>query len=497
MSQENLQTQVGTGQELEYKQVFSVVIFFEDGPVTLPNQCIQECYFVENIFSLAISGKLRFADFQGLFTNRTFIGTEMITIVYGVESDIYKNFFIYKINDYSSIKTAGNENVGVFEILFVDLAFQVMNQKQISYAWLNQSADVIIKDLLKTHLNASDNQFGLWEKCNVEESREKDDQTFYYYSPYWTISQNIKFLLPRVSTGDLSNRRSGVLFYSSTNNEKGLTSYNLVSLYTLLNQREKDLMKVNENDDSQYLLSSRNNEYHINKILDWNISTFDVSAFRIIQGGKLIGFNQITKEPIEKSYTYKTLIDNTAILGNYSLFPDFSNDKAYVKVYSDGNENILDNIFYSEWLKRYCLQQTITITVYGHEKRYCGGMITIPWVKGNQDDKSGTPSESDERFNGGFLVKSVTHYFTAKNPGYFQKLVLIKNGYDNINSMNLVKQENKNLANVITNSIDENVSNQSGNIFNPNSSETIYESGLEKKSEGIIDSISNIFSKIF
>ena len=86
------------------------------------------------------------------------------------------------------------------------------------------------------------------------------------------------------------------------------------------------------------------------------------------------------------------------------------------------------------------MQQTLSIVTPGHEDRYSGGTIEIEW-----------PSMSNKEFynkgfHGNYLVKSVTHFFTNYEPIYQQKMILIKNAYeDSDKEKNLLKAQKKNL----------------------------------------------------
>jgi hypothetical protein len=115
-------------------------------------------------------------------------------------------------------------------------------------------------------------------------------------------------------------------------------------------------------------------------------------------------------------------------LGTKSLFA--ITDDTDIQIYkphfniNEDDEEILKNIYYSDWVKRYCLQQTIQCTLEGHSDRYAGGMIEIKWPSADDD------IQVDPNMVGLFLVKSITHQWTPlSKPVYLQKMVLIKNGY--------------------------------------------------------------------
>jgi len=106
-----------------------------------------------------------------------------------------------------------------------------------------------------------------------------------------------------------------------------------------------------------------------------------------------------------------------------------------------GNAKILDNIWYGNWIKEYCTQQLLEITVQGHEGRHAGGMIRILWP--SKDVRS---EIQNRQMDGKYLIKSVTHYLSNDvNGGYLQKLVCIKNGYGDSPNKSLVRAKNTNI----------------------------------------------------
>lgn len=264
--------------------VFTVLITFKGETIALQNSMINELYFIEDIFSPCIVGKLKITDKFGLKDNHLLTGSEIISIIYGIESDVKRHFFIYKISNIKSENPGTHQNIDEIEIFFVDATFLIFTQKQISYSWSNMGGDEIIKDILTNICKLPDTRMGKWENSG--------SQYDVYYSPYWNVLQNINYLLPRMSSGDSDNKRSGFLFYSSTEDLNSAPKFNLVTLQTLLSQTENDILKVNDADDGKYFLfkSAEVDVDKLNKILNWNISGIDKTAFNILQGGKAVRF---------------------------------------------------------------------------------------------------------------------------------------------------------------------------------------------------------------
>ena len=90
----------------------------------------------------------------------------------------------------------------------------------------------------------------------------------------------------------------------------------------------------------------------------------------------------------------------------------------------DNNIEALNNIYGNSFIKKYCLQQCLSIVVRGSEMRYAGAAIKIEWP-------SQTTNEVyNSTYDGYYLIKSITHSFKPyKNPAYRQKMVLIKNAF--------------------------------------------------------------------
>lgn len=223
------------------ESVFSVLITFKGQTIALQNTMIRELYFIEDIFSPSIVGKLHIVDKFGIKDQHLLTGGEVITLVYGYDEQVKRHFYIYKISSIRSSNPGSHQNVDEIEIFFVDAGFLVFSQKQISYSWAAAGGDEIIKDMLTNICKVPETRIGKWENDGSKYE--------FYYSPYWSILQNINYLLPRMSSGDGESKRSGFLFYSSTDDTQKPPKFNLVTLQTLLSQNQNDILKVNSNDD--------------------------------------------------------------------------------------------------------------------------------------------------------------------------------------------------------------------------------------------------------
>ncbi|MFW6014837.1 MAG: hypothetical protein ACOCRK_00200 [bacterium] len=73
---------------------FNVILNLDVGLVPLDNNDIMNCYYVEDIFSFCLNGKLRFVDNKGIFEFGPITGNESLFIIYGNHEDIELEFLI-------------------------------------------------------------------------------------------------------------------------------------------------------------------------------------------------------------------------------------------------------------------------------------------------------------------------------------------------------------------------------------------------------------------
>lgn len=396
---------------------FSVVLGLDAGRMLLESNNIKQLYFIEDIFSYSIVGKLIFNDDRGILEFGPLTGNETLTIIYGEDEVIEKSFYIYKISNINQISQTNPETDNVVELFFVDYMFYSLNFLQYSKAWKDEKISKIVKTIGSEWLNIE--KWDKWEDSN--ESLE------YYYSPYWTPKTNISWLLKRASGSKYNS--SGYLFYNT------IDSSNFITFESLLNNR--NILKISTDDDGLYYFQDEN-LFAYNKILSWNMTGLDSIGLKSVSGGTRLGFNNKEKKFIKKEYTYKESIEKNTILGYKTLFPDYSESNVEIKNLNETDETLIDNIFNNNWVRKYNLQQCLSIVVKGHENRKPGELIEIKW-------KSKNPNEIyNKNLSGYYLIKSITHTLSGYNqPIYSQKMVLIKNGYEDSYAKNLLKSSKK------------------------------------------------------
>jgi len=394
------------------KAEFAVSLTLDVGEATLDNSNIKQLYFIEDLFSYTNVGKIILEDEEGILEYGPLTGNEFITILYGEDNDIQKTFKIYKISRIDQ-KNQNKPDRNTIEMFFAEPMFFLLNFLQFSRSWTNTRISDIVKHIGENYLQV--NNWDLFEQTN-----EKLD---YFYIPYWNMNTTLTWLVKRCTSSD--NNQPGFCFY---NNKNGT---NFVTLEKLLSQ--KKLMKISDEDDGLYVFQDTN-ELLYNKILNWYISGLDMTLMKYLSGGVTWGYNTNTKNFIKQKHKYKDLVNEHTMLGKKSLFPDISDEKVSHNNLGENNIDNLNTIFTNIWNRKYNLQQCLTITVKGHQERYCGGMIEINWPSGTQED------QYNKHLHGLYLIKSITHTFSGyNNPSYKQKMICIKNGYSDSYLDTLVK----------------------------------------------------------
>jgi len=231
--------------------------------------------------------------------------------------------------------------------------------------------------------------------------------------PYWTPMEAIKWLSKRASS--LESLAPGYLFYS---NQRGL---NFITLEKLLKQTELE-RGFDGKPQRYYFSTSADNS--LNKILGFTISGIDYQSMIGIKGGHKLGYDFATKSFIDKPYTYEDMIKKFTLLGKKTFFYNISDTATRFDLEGDSDIILLENMAYSDAIKRYVKEHEVLMTVIGHERRYAGMMVDIIWPSTLKEEVT------NRAFEGKYLVKSVTHQFSGRTlPFYKQLLVLLKTAY--------------------------------------------------------------------
>jgi hypothetical protein len=402
----------------DIQEQFAIELVTRNGSKILENTNVEKIYFIEDIYSICIVGKLIFREREGLFEFGPITGDETLVLYYGSENREYR-FSIYKIAKGTPL-TSLDGKMNVFEIDFVDASYPAFFRDIRSFSYSAKKYTDIVKDLAKRYAGI--------ESYEIFENSNESIENFNTSSK--TIGNCIKWLISRAS-GQIS-KQPGFLFYQ-TSQEK---PWNLVTLEYLLSQ--KNLLETEG--ETKYGFFNEN-LFHPNKILSYNMSHIDRQSLGSLSGGIRRGYDSKRKKFIKREYVYTDALKRFTILGKKSLFiKNIDNPNVRVENIGEAEENIIDNIYFGQWIKQYCNQLVVTFTVKGHEGRYAGALIDVEW-----------PSTSDrEIYNknlmGKYLIKSVIHQFSGENPIYSQKLVCIKNGYYDSDDDSLAPAIKKNIG---------------------------------------------------
>lgn len=382
---------------------------------------IVRIYFIEDIFSFSMTGKIEFYDQRGLFEVGPITGTEVITITYGGAEKITKYFHVYKVVKCTPMTQAMASKMFYVELLFVDFNFHKLHTKSHSLSFSNIKYTDIIKTIADKHCSITD-----FEK--FEAGKEKIEA---YYTGMRTPAEDIKWLMNRCSSAKLGV--PGYVFFNSTT-KKG---WHFCTMESLLS--DKNIMEPKA--EGPYLFQNPN-MYYINKILSYQLHQVDQQSLKHLIGGHKLGYDSLRKKILDRKFTYEEALAKFTCLGKMSLFTsDMKYEETKQQVTGEDTEDVLDNLWYGNWIKQYTVQQHISIIVQGHEARHAGGLIEIEWNSTDKDEIT------NKQMAGPYLVKSVTHQFSGKsNPPWTQKLICLKNGYFESTNTNLVKAKKMNLG---------------------------------------------------
>jgi hypothetical protein len=408
------------------KEIFDVLLITEKSTIALNNADIHQLYFIEDIFKFCLTGTMTFNDRYNLMEYGPFTGNEKLAIVYAVDDKRSREllFDIWKVGKIQQVGTGINEtSENMITMHFVDPFFTGFAQRRFSRSWSDEYYTSIMRDIL--------NNMVLFKvggrPFNVEQSKNKTD----FIIPYWTPQTAMRWLMRRAK-GEIS----GTSGYLCFNNTKEMFSHNLLTMNYLLNDEWKSLDPI-KYDFTKGEVSGEN------KILEWWISGIDRISLPAIKGGIWRGYDFKTKKLLDHEQVYSDAADNTWCLGKKTLYNKIDDNTSYNALVGENNQDLLGNVAYNDWAKRYNMQFIMNLIVQGHDKRYAGQHIQIDWP--DSQANLGTAS-FNSLLKGKYLIKSVTHSFS---PGgtfpYKQRLVLIKNAYNDITSEILYQAKKSNV----------------------------------------------------
>jgi len=411
--------------------IFSIYIQLDAlKTVEIDNKDLYKVLFNEDIYSYGSVGKLILHDKYGLREYGPITGDEKLIITYGKEAPIVKEFSLLKISKISGIKTFQPTTSSVLELHFTDTYFGNLVKKKFCKAWEpTKKASEIVEDILVNLVGIDRGAL------NIEPS---DTTLENFHIPYWTAADTIRWISNRIK-GTKGKCNYGYLLFP--NSKKYL---NYMTLDNLLNNAETDA--------DTYLFENAG-LYYNNKILSWQQTGVDHMGIRELGGGQLLGYDYNTKSIIgiekDESFIYSKAIEQITTLGGSSLFDGFTIDNNSdtfnytYEVTGENNKDILKNLFYNNFIRRYSLQNMVQLLVAGHNRRFAGQKINIQWPSATNNDIF---SSMD---SGQYLIKTIMHSFApTQTPFYLQTLTCIKNAYAS-NKFNTTTASSNNATNNI------------------------------------------------
>ena len=113
--------------------VLSVKFILDQREVgVIQSQQIVECYFIEDIFSNVLRGKLTFYDTEGMHEIAPLTGHEMITLVYGIDETREISFHIWRVANVAQVSEVHSTTKNIIELYFVDSSFYNMTMPKYS-----------------------------------------------------------------------------------------------------------------------------------------------------------------------------------------------------------------------------------------------------------------------------------------------------------------------------------------------------------------------------
>lgn len=410
----------------DYGREFSIGLYVESyGYFWLDNTDIYKFYFIEDLYSYTLTGKLQFHDRNNIFEFGSLIGGISVNVVFGEEYDVGLFFHVYRAD--RTIPSGPNEEGkhNVIELTLGSENFHYLNHQRFSRSWSNENLTEIVSDIIKNMVNVESTQYDITDNA---------DEKISFVMPYWTPNQALTWLLLRAS----SNEKWGYCCYTMVT--PGARSSTLMKVETIESMLRQSTI-LNDVNDGIYLLST-DKPYYYNRILSYDISGLDLFSNKKLRGGHVLGYDFNRKKLLDEKFQYsqgqntfnenigESIADKFTMFGDWTLmagteYSNLNDIDTNLVMMNDDDEIIMKNIYLNNWIKGYCLQNMMSITVRGHESRQIGKLIQIQWPSSSRDEVYNT------NLSGLYLIKNITHYFSPRGkPSYRQKLGLIRNAYN-------------------------------------------------------------------
>lgn len=399
--------------------VFSLILNLDSGGVVIDSKDVSECYFIEDIFAYCLTGKVIINDRYGIMEYGPLTGNETVVLSYGVDEDRELTMHISKISRITQSDAMDATAAQEIEMILVDPLLEPMTHTKFSRSWVDEKISEMINHIFKNMTNVED------EFLDIEETENKMS----FIMPYWTPMQAVKYLMKRGKSAKTGT--SGYLCFMNTHEKQVLNVKTLDSLFS------KDTLL-----DEEHYIFEAPNQARENKILEWWMNGLDRFSMKGLRGGHWRGYDHKRKKFLDEPYQYTDGVSDTTMLGKKSLFTDISSDVTTYDMLGDSDEKLLQNRLYDGWVRRYSMQQVLNIIVRGYERRHAGMQIEIEWPS-NEREKT---RSFNKQLKGRWLVKSVTHQLVGgTSMSYRQRLVLLKNAFEDSDMKDLVGASKTNL----------------------------------------------------
>jgi hypothetical protein len=408
-----------------FTQNLSVQIAIDQKNVYLLDSAhIRECYFIEDIFTHCIVGRLTFTDVKGLFEHGPLTGNELLSIVYGTEETREIVFDIWKIENIIQASPNNPTDEALIEVVFVDTSYYNMFVTKHSFSFAAETLYTTITDYVLKNMVGWESNLINTEPCS---NFSTDPIAF----PWWTASEIIRFTLKRAKSSVTT--KSGYLHYNNT--EDGWKT----------NTRTLDYLFSDQNkiDSNTYIFENANENPHgQNKIFEWWLEGINKNAMDQTRGGVWKGFDTTQRKFLNTEYTYADGVVNTTSVGTKSLYSDISDLNSYHKLTGERTQDDLDMVAYDSWVKQYDSQMQLNIISPGSEKRYAGLQIEIEWPSTQRHEFANKGVQFQKQMKGKYLIKQIVHNFTGSTTGsninYMQRMKLLKNAYQESDASTLL-----------------------------------------------------------
>lgn len=399
---------------------WSIAIAFEGADAKIKNTDIIEMKVMEDIYSMDMIGVLQMVDTIGIMESGPLTGNEKVYVSIGNADTIDIELDIIKFRNAEMIESANAGSQGTITLDLAGTLYKKLTQTKYSTSWKDTKISDMITDINKKWLGIEN-----WNEF------EETDESMDFTMPLMTPAEGIKWLSKRASGSD--SGQPGFLFYTTPDGAHFQTI--------------ERLLQNTSTDPNNYVFNCEN-KFYVNKILHWKSVGIDSNSLKTLSGGTTYGFDPDRKKFLKSDETYTDNVNDTTLLGKNALHPDVSNSESNYTMSGERDETRLKNVQKDKWMKQYNLQQGVEFTVRGTTHRTAGMMIEVEWQSINNDDMY------NKNLQGKYLIKSITHVFrSGSDPTYIQKIMALKNAYDDADSTSLLSSTKQNVAGVVASAL--------------------------------------------